>query len=79
MAKSFTHLHVHTEYSMLDGASRIGDVVDRTDAGGARLAAESHSAAIDGGSASITLIALTMVALVVRIRERDSSAREPGE
>ena len=27
MAKSFTHLHVHTEYSMLDGASRIGDVV----------------------------------------------------
>ena len=27
MAKSFTHLHVHTEYSMLDGASRVGDVV----------------------------------------------------
>ncbi len=27
MAKSFTHLHVHTEYSMLDGASRITDVV----------------------------------------------------
>ncbi|MBK5288204.1 MAG: DNA polymerase III subunit alpha [Acidimicrobiia bacterium] len=27
MAKSFTHLHVHTEYSMLDGASRIGEVV----------------------------------------------------
>jgi len=27
VAKSFTHLHVHTEYSMLDGASRIGDVV----------------------------------------------------
>ncbi|MFS8480526.1 MAG: DNA polymerase III subunit alpha [Acidimicrobiia bacterium] len=24
---SFTHLHVHTEYSMLDGAARIGDVV----------------------------------------------------
>jgi DNA polymerase-3 subunit alpha len=24
---SFVHLHVHTEYSMLDGASRIGDVV----------------------------------------------------
>jgi DNA-directed DNA polymerase III PolC len=23
---SFTHLHVHTEYSMLDGAARIGDV-----------------------------------------------------
>ncbi|MGZ4800929.1 MAG: PHP domain-containing protein, partial [Acidimicrobiia bacterium] len=27
MSKSFVHLHVHTEYSMLDGASRIGDVV----------------------------------------------------
>lgn len=24
---SFVHLHLHTEYSMLDGASRIGDVV----------------------------------------------------
>jgi DNA polymerase III subunit alpha len=27
MAKSFVHLHLHTEYSMLDGASRVGDVV----------------------------------------------------
>jgi DNA polymerase III subunit alpha len=27
MSSSFTHLHVHTEYSMLDGAARIGDVV----------------------------------------------------
>jgi DNA polymerase-3 subunit alpha len=27
VASSFVHLHVHTEYSMLDGASRIGDVV----------------------------------------------------
>ena len=27
MADSFVHLHVHTEYSMLDGAARIGDVV----------------------------------------------------
>jgi DNA polymerase III subunit alpha len=25
---SFVHLHVHTEYSMLDGASRIGDLVE---------------------------------------------------
>ena len=24
---SFVHLHLHTEYSMLDGASRIGEVV----------------------------------------------------
>ena len=26
---SFTHLHVHTEYSLLDGAARIKDVVAR--------------------------------------------------
>ncbi|MBQ9059910.1 MAG: DNA polymerase III subunit alpha, partial [Firmicutes bacterium] len=26
---AFTHLHVHTEYSLLDGASRIGDIVSR--------------------------------------------------
>ncbi len=27
MRDSFVHLHLHTEYSMLDGASRIGEVV----------------------------------------------------
>ena len=26
---SFVHLHVHTEYSLLDGACRIGDLMDR--------------------------------------------------
>ena len=26
---SFTHLHVHTEFSLLDGAARIKDVVAR--------------------------------------------------
>ena len=26
---AFTHLHVHTEYSLLDGAARIKDVVQR--------------------------------------------------
>ena len=26
----FTHLHTHTEYSMLDGISRIPDLVSRT-------------------------------------------------
>ncbi len=25
--RSFTHLHTHTEYSMLDGASRVNDLV----------------------------------------------------
>ncbi|MBI1845079.1 MAG: PHP domain-containing protein, partial [Actinobacteria bacterium] len=27
MAGSFTHLHLHTEFSMLDGAARVGEVV----------------------------------------------------
>ncbi|HML38831.1 MAG TPA: PHP domain-containing protein, partial [Bacillota bacterium] len=27
---TFTHLHVHTEYSLLDGASRIKDLISRT-------------------------------------------------
>lgn len=30
MADDFVHLHVHTEYSMLDGAARIGDLMART-------------------------------------------------
>lgn len=27
---SFVHLHVHTEYSLLDGANRIRDLIART-------------------------------------------------
>ncbi|HET7651983.1 MAG TPA: DNA polymerase III subunit alpha [Acidimicrobiales bacterium] len=34
MASSFAHLHVHTEYSMLDGASRIGEAVGAAKADG---------------------------------------------
>ncbi|MBQ7630360.1 MAG: PHP domain-containing protein, partial [Selenomonadaceae bacterium] len=26
--KNFVHLHVHTEYSLLDGAARIGNLLD---------------------------------------------------
>src|SRR5438045_9151678 len=32
MGNSFVHLHVHTHYSMLDGANRIPDLVKRTKA-----------------------------------------------
>ncbi|MDP6867582.1 MAG: DNA polymerase III subunit alpha, partial [Acidimicrobiales bacterium] len=28
MTSGFTHLHVHSEFSMLDGAARVGDLVD---------------------------------------------------
>ncbi|HET9691595.1 MAG TPA: DNA polymerase III subunit alpha [Acidimicrobiales bacterium] len=34
MGASFTHLHTHTEYSMLDGAARVGDVIARAAADG---------------------------------------------
>ena len=27
---NFTHLHVHTEYSLLDGSSKIKELVERT-------------------------------------------------
>jgi DNA polymerase-3 subunit alpha len=33
-AQPFVHLHVHTEYSLLDGACRLGDVVSRAAACG---------------------------------------------
>ena len=29
MSDSFAHLHLHTEFSMLDGAARVQDVVAR--------------------------------------------------
>jgi DNA polymerase-3 subunit alpha len=34
LAKSFVHLHLHTEYSMLDGAARINEVVAKAAADG---------------------------------------------
>ena len=40
---AFTHLHVHTEYSLLDGAARIGDLVSRAkDLGMTSLAITDH-------------------------------------
>jgi DNA polymerase-3 subunit alpha len=30
MSKSFAHLHVHTEFSMLDGAARVGELMAET-------------------------------------------------
>ena len=34
MGDSFTHLHVHTEFSMLDGAARLDDLVAKAVADG---------------------------------------------
>ncbi len=60
MADSFVHLHVHTEYSMLDGAARLKQMfaeVDRqkmpaiamTDHGNMYGAAEFHRQAKEAG------------------------------
>ena len=40
---SFVHLHVHTEYSLLDGANRIKDIVKKAkDCGMPALAITDH-------------------------------------
>ncbi|HUV11788.1 MAG TPA: PHP domain-containing protein, partial [Acidimicrobiia bacterium] len=60
MGKSFVHLHLHTEYSMLDGAARVPDVIARavadgqpavgiTDHGNMYGVLEFSRAAIDAG------------------------------
>ena len=42
---SFTHLHVHTEYSLLDGAARIEPLVERAkELGMDSLAITDHGA-----------------------------------
>lgn len=44
-ARDFTHLHVHTEYSLLDGASRIEDLVKHVkDIGQEAIAITDHGA-----------------------------------
>ena len=35
----FVHLHLHTEYSLLDGAARVKDVVDKAVKSGAKACA----------------------------------------
>ncbi len=45
MDDSFVHLHVHTEYSLLDGAARIGDLVRKAKEHGMKaLAITDHGA-----------------------------------
>ena len=43
--KNFTHLHVHTEYSLLDGACRIDKIFDRVkELGQTSIAITDHGA-----------------------------------
>ncbi len=36
MSAEFVHLHVHSQYSLLDGAVKVKDLVKRVAAGGMR-------------------------------------------
>ena len=60
MADSFVHLHVHTEFSMLDGAARLKDMfkaaaaagmpaLAMTDHGNMHGASEFHKQALAAG------------------------------
>ena len=43
MSKDFTHLHLHTQYSFLDGAIRIKDLVKRvSELGMTQVAVTDH-------------------------------------
>ena len=47
--RSFTHLHTHTEFSMLDGAARVGDLVaPRAQPGQGSLLVLAHQPSVAG-------------------------------
>ena len=48
MADSFTHLHVHTEYSMLDGAARLDELVAAAAADGQPARGRTDHGNMDG-------------------------------
>ena len=50
--QSFVHLHQHTEYSMLDGAARIDDLVDAAVADGQPALGSPTTATCTGSSTS---------------------------
>ena len=45
---AFAHLHLHTEYSLLDGANRIGPLLDRVKALGMDACAITDPGAMYG-------------------------------
>ncbi len=48
MSSSFVHLHVHTQYSMLDGAIRLGDLLDKSKEYGMESVAITDHGAMHG-------------------------------
>jgi DNA polymerase-3 subunit alpha len=83
--EDFVHLHVHSHYSLLDGASRVKDLVARAKAAGMRSLAltdhgnlfgaiDFHSAARDAGLKPI----LGMEAYISPTTRQDRSMRNPS-
>ena len=49
--KPFTHLHVHTEYSLLDGSAKIKELVQRVkELGMDSIAITDHGGILQGGT-----------------------------
>src|SRR5690242_19539895 len=82
----FVHLHLHTEYSMLDGACRVDDVVEKaaeygmpamaiTDHGGMFGAVEFFKSATDHGVKPI-IGCETYIAPGSRLEKKAGSARD---
>ena len=48
MSAGFVHLHVHTEYSVLDGAARVAEIIERCQQYGMEACAITDHAALFG-------------------------------
>ena len=42
LGRDFVHLHIHTEYSLLDGACRIDQLMDRVKEGSQKGGHQAH-------------------------------------
>ena len=81
MSDSFVHLHVHTEYSMLDGAAKVGPLfTEAARLGMTVVGSVPHDEVPDAPDVDVLLMAGTFeqdVALVRRLRTRPALASDP--
>jgi len=82
MPRKFAHLHVHTEYSLLDGMCRIPHLIARTkELGMDSLAITDHGAmygVIDFYTAAKEAGIKPIIGCEVYVAETDRRSREPG-
>ena len=81
MSTEFTHLHVHTEYSLLDGSAKIGDLLDRAkELGMTSLAITDHGAmygAVDFYKAALAKGIKPIIGCEVYLAARTRFDKEP--